>query len=91
MDTEKNKLTTLGAMLSIRKTLQEEKKILVFTNGCFDILHAGHVRYLWEARRMGDKLVVAINSDSSTTSLKGKGRPIIPENITCSNNLGIGN
>lgn len=49
---------------------------IVFTNGCFDILHAGHVTYLEEARQLGDRLIVAINSDASVTKLKGPGRPI---------------
>src|SRR5690606_36425153 len=49
---------------------------IVFTNGCFDIIHAGHVGYLREAGKQGDRLVVAINDDASVTRLKGKGRPI---------------
>jgi D-glycero-beta-D-manno-heptose 1-phosphate adenylyltransferase len=52
---------------------------IVLANGCFDVLHAGHVRYLEAARREGDLLVVAINSDSSTRGLKGAGRPILAE------------
>lgn len=52
---------------------------LVFTNGCFDILHAGHVRYLEQARQLGDRLIVAVNSDASVRRLKGCGRPINPE------------
>ncbi len=52
---------------------------IVFTNGCFDILHVGHVRYLTEARALGDFLVVGLNSDSSTKGLKGDGRPVVPE------------
>lgn len=52
---------------------------VVFTNGCFDILHAGHVRYLEEARRLGDRLIVAVNSDASVRRLKGKGRPVNPQ------------
>ena len=51
---------------------------VVFTNGCFDILHAGHVTYLEEAAALGDRLVVAINDDASVTRLKGEGRPVIP-------------
>lgn len=51
---------------------------IVFTNGCFDLLHAGHVTYLEEAAALGDRLVVAINDDASVTKLKGKGRPVIP-------------
>lgn len=61
---------------SFRNTLEEEGKKLVFTNGCFDLLHVGHVRYLQEARELGDALVVAINSDSSVKKLKGEHRPI---------------
>jgi D-beta-D-heptose 7-phosphate kinase/D-beta-D-heptose 1-phosphate adenosyltransferase len=51
---------------------------IVFTNGCFDIIHAGHVGYLSEAKKLGDRLVVAINADKSVTRLKGAGRPINP-------------
>ncbi len=53
--------------------------ILVFTNGCFDLLHAGHVEVLETARGMGDWLIVGINSDSSVARLKGPGRPLVPE------------
>ena len=53
---------------------------IVLANGCFDVLHAGHVRYLRGARELGDILVVAINSDARVTELKGPGRPIVPEN-----------
>jgi D-beta-D-heptose 7-phosphate kinase/D-beta-D-heptose 1-phosphate adenosyltransferase len=52
---------------------------VVFTNGCFDIIHAGHVTYLEQARQLGDRLVVAVNSDDSVRRLKGSGRPINPE------------
>lgn len=52
---------------------------IVFTNGCFDLLHVGHVRYLAEAKGLGDVLVVGLNSDSSVTALKGPQRPITPE------------
>ncbi|HLG65296.1 MAG TPA: adenylyltransferase/cytidyltransferase family protein [Ktedonosporobacter sp.] len=51
----------------------------VFTNGCFDLLHLGHVRYLQEARNLGDFLVLALNSDESVQRLKGAGRPLVPE------------
>jgi rfaE bifunctional protein nucleotidyltransferase chain/domain len=54
-------------------------KKIVFTNGCFDILHVGHLRYLTEARALGDRLVVGLNSDSSVRLLKGEERPIISE------------
>lgn len=56
--------------------LKEEGKKIVFTNGCFDLLHYGHVKYLQEAKRKGDILVVAVNSDASIRKLKGKERPI---------------
>ncbi len=59
--------------------LRGEGMRLVFTNGCFDLLHIGHVRYLQTARRQGDCLVVAVNSDSSVRQIKGSARPIIPE------------
>jgi rfaE bifunctional protein nucleotidyltransferase chain/domain len=52
---------------------------IVLANGCFDVLHAGHVRYLEGARALGDLLVVAVNSDTQVAKLKGKGRPILPE------------
>jgi rfaE bifunctional protein nucleotidyltransferase chain/domain len=52
-------------------------KRVVFTNGCFDLLHAGHARYLWEARQLGDYLIVAVNSDRSVRSIKGPGRPVL--------------
>ena len=52
---------------------------LVFTNGCFDILHRGHVEYLYRARTMGDALVVAVNTDASVERLKGPGRPVVPQ------------
>lgn len=66
----------LRANLNIWRLL--EKKI-VFTNGCFDLLHLGHVDYLSKAADLGDKLVVGLNSDASTSALKGPGRPIIDQ------------
>jgi D-glycero-beta-D-manno-heptose 1-phosphate adenylyltransferase len=59
--------------------LQRAGAKVVFANGCFDTLHVGHIRYLEGARREGDVLVVAVNSDSSVCDLKGPGRPILPE------------
>lgn len=53
---------------------------IVLANGCFDLLHAGHIRYLQAAKGLGDRLVVAINSDESVRSLKGEGRPLMPAN-----------
>jgi len=59
--------------------VRREGKRIVFTNGCFDILHVGHVRYLREAQGEGDVLVVAVNSDSSVRSIKGEKRPLVSE------------
>lgn len=63
-------------MRKLRDKLDRAGKKLVFTNGCFDLLHAGHVRYLAQARALGDALVVALNSDASVTALKGPSRPV---------------
>ena len=59
--------------------LRAARKTVVFTNGVFDLLHPGHVRYLAEARRLGDALIVGVNSDRSVRAIKGPGRPITPE------------
>lgn len=61
------------------ESLRKNKKV-VFTNGCFDLLHVGHIRYLKQARELGDLLVVGLNSDQSVKGLKGDERPIQPEN-----------
>jgi D-beta-D-heptose 7-phosphate kinase/D-beta-D-heptose 1-phosphate adenosyltransferase len=66
-------------LLRARADLRAGGRTLVFTNGCFDILHVGHVRYLAEARRLGDALLVAVNSDRSVRALKGEGRPVMNE------------
>ena len=66
-------------LLRVRARLRAGGRRLVFTNGCFDILHVGHVRYLSAARALGDALLVAINSDASVRALKGAGRPILSE------------
>ena len=60
--------------------LRNENKTIVMTNGCFDILHAGHVRYLKESKKFGDILIVGLNSDISIKAVKGNDRPINPEN-----------
>lgn len=74
-----NKLISLEEFVGLRRRFREMKKRLVFTNGCFDILHVGHVRYLYRARALGDVLVVAVNSDRSVQRIKGPDRPIVPE------------
>ena len=71
------KILTPEAMESERRRLREEGKKLVFTNGCFDIIHAGHVDYLSFARRQGDALVVGLNSDASVKRNKGEKRPVV--------------
>ena len=66
----------------LASVLQQAKaggNIVVTTNGCFDVLHLGHLRYLQAARQLGDMLVVAVNSDSSVRELKGENRPLVPE------------
>jgi len=73
----------MGKVVSLNEVLKEieplrGKKKIVFTNGCFDILHAGHVHYLNECKNFGDILIVGINSDSSIRRLKGEKRPILP-------------
>jgi D-beta-D-heptose 7-phosphate kinase/D-beta-D-heptose 1-phosphate adenosyltransferase len=74
-----NKILSAGDLLAERARLRAAGQKLVFTNGVFDILHVGHVRYLTEARALGDALVVAINSDASVRELKGAGRPLMNE------------
>ena len=59
--------------------LKKQGKKVIFTNGCFDILHAGHTRYLREARKLGDALILGLNSDSSVRAIKGEKRPIVPQ------------
>lgn len=70
---------TLSEAIDWRQEMAEHQKTVVFTNGCFDILHRGHAEYLYRARCCGDALIVALNSDKSIKSLKGKDRPIIDE------------
>jgi rfaE bifunctional protein nucleotidyltransferase chain/domain len=73
------KILSKDELLAERARLRDAGQKLVFTNGVFDILHVGHVRYLEQARAFGDALVVAINSDASVRALKGAGRPLINE------------
>ena len=71
------KEVTRTELIDIRKQLKREGKKVVFTNGCFDILHRGHVEYLTKARALGDVLFVGINTDASVKRIKGQNRPII--------------
>lgn len=75
----KNIILNLKEILTYRETLRKRKNTIVFTNGCFDIIHFGHIKYLLEAAKLGDKLLVAINSDSSVKKIKGEKRPIFPQ------------
>ena len=73
------KIVTLNYLKEAVSQLKNSGKKVVFTNGCFDILHAGHVKYLFEARKLGDALVLGLNSDESVRRLKGESRPINSE------------
>ena len=70
---------TSSQIVPIAARLRKSHKKIVFTNGCFDILHVGHVRYLREARALGDVLVLGLNRDRSVKGLKGTGRPVLSE------------
>ena len=72
-----NKILSPSELPRERERLRAAGKTLVFTNGVFDLLHVGHVRYLAQAQQLGDALVVAINSDDSVRQLKGEGRPLM--------------
>lgn len=69
---------TVGDAAALAGRLRGEGKRIVLANGCFDLLHVGHVRYLTAARRLGDVLFVGLNSDASVAKLKGAGRPLMP-------------
>lgn len=73
-----DKRRSLEQMVTERAALREAGQKLVFTNGCFDLLHPGHVRYLRQARDLGDRLLVAVNDDASVKALKGAARPLVP-------------
>ena len=75
----KSKIKTRNEIKSIVDQLRNEGKEIVFTNGCFDLIHVGHIRYLQKAKKLGDYLIVAVNSDHSVKIIKGDRRPIVPE------------
>ncbi len=79
MRTSESKIRLRSDMKAERDRLKQEGKPVVFTNGCFDLLHAGHVSYLEFARRQGDVLVVGVNSDASVKRAKGEKRPLTGE------------
>lgn len=74
-------IRNLEELQKLVSSLRKEGKRIVFTNGCFDILHAGHVDYLEKAKSLGDFLIVGMNSDSSIKKIKGNKRPIVPEDL----------
>jgi D-beta-D-heptose 7-phosphate kinase/D-beta-D-heptose 1-phosphate adenosyltransferase len=73
------KLVDTAELVRSRENAGEKGLKVVFTNGCFDVLHMGHVYYLTQARQLGDVLAIGLNSDASVRKLKGEGRPIVPE------------
>ena len=73
------RVLSLGEAAAYRAQLRREGRRVVATNGCFDLLHAGHLKYLTEARALGDFLWVGLNGDASVRELKGPGRPLVPE------------
>ena len=74
-----DKLKSLRQIKKIARNLKRRKKKIVFTNGCFDVLHYGHVKYLEKCKSLGDFLIVGLNSDASVRKIKGRRRPITPE------------
>jgi len=79
MESYKLKIRSLEEMKLECKQVKSSGKKIVFTNGCFDILHPGHARYLYAAKELGDYLLVAINSDDSVRAIKGPKRPVVPQ------------
>ena len=73
------KIKKISSLKKIITRLKKENKRIVFTNGCFDLIHPGHIKVLKDAKRQGDVLVVGLNSDSSVKKIKGKTRPILDE------------
>lgn len=72
------KIQDIQSLVPIRQSLKDHQKKTVFTNGCFDILHRGHIHLFHEAKKLGDILIVAVNDDSSIRKIKGSNRPIFP-------------
>ena len=70
---------TRDDLVAARADWKREGRTVVFTNGCYDVLHPGHIRLLEKARSMGDRLILALNTDSSVQRLKGPSRPLLPE------------
>lgn len=79
LETLRAKIKGLGELMPIIANLKNQGKRIVFTNGCFDLLHAGHITYLAQAKSLGDVLIVGLNSDVSVRALKGEERPLVPQ------------
>jgi D-beta-D-heptose 7-phosphate kinase/D-beta-D-heptose 1-phosphate adenosyltransferase len=79
MSSLSNRIVPRREVAALGESLRAEGRRIVFTNGCFDLLHVGHARYLVAARELGDALVVGVNSDASVRALKGPARPLVPE------------
>lgn len=75
----KNKIYNIDKLVLQLKVWEKEGKKIVFTNGCFDIIHQGHIDYLAKAKDLGDKLIIGLNTDQSVSTIKGKNRPIQDE------------
>jgi D-beta-D-heptose 7-phosphate kinase/D-beta-D-heptose 1-phosphate adenosyltransferase len=73
------KVVRLEELLKLREAFRHEKRKIVFTNGCFDLIHRGHIEYLSKAKMLGDVLIVGVNTDNSVRRMKGMKRPIINE------------
>lgn len=78
MATSTEKIHSLRKLEGIRKALKQQGRRVVFTNGCFDLIHAGHIHLFREAKKLGDVLIVAVNDDQSIRTIKGTSRPIFP-------------
>src|SRR5207245_1482204 len=74
-----DKILTTKALTAVLDARRARGERIVFTNGCFDLLHVGHTRYLQEAKKLGDCLVVGLNSDASVRAIKPQGRPLVPQ------------
>lgn len=74
-----SRVFTRPALVDVRRQWKQQDLKVVFTNGCYDLLHPGHIRLLERARTLGDRLIVAVNSDASVQRLKGPRRPVLPE------------
>jgi len=86
----RDKITTLAVLAARMDRVRRAGQVIVFTNGCFDLLHVGHLRCLEQARSLGDRLIVAINLDASVRRAKGPDRPILPARVRMELVAGLG-